>query len=141
MTLLEVPSAYLLSWGGLWMPYAQKIARREGLDLSELVGEALSGEARIFAIFGADGKSAGACATRLLLRNGKTPIGELHWLAGDRMSEWLPSCFPRLEQILIRDHGVTAFKTTVRPGLERAFRPYGYRRTKVVLHKRLNDGR
>lgn len=135
MTLTEVPPAYLIQWGGWWMPYAARIAKREGCELSHYVGEALRGEARIFVIWGEDGKPTGATATRLLLRNDKTPIGELHWLAGDRMSEWLPVCFPILEQILIRDHGVVALKTTGRPGLERAFAPYGYRRKKVILEK------
>lgn len=139
MLIKEVPPAHLISWGGWWMPYAARIAKREGCGLACLVGEALSGEARIFVIWGRDGKPTGAAATRLLLRNDSKPIGELHWLAGDGMSEWLPSCFPQLEQILIRSHGVAAFKTTVRPGLERAFKPFGYRRTKVILEKRLDE--
>lgn len=135
MKLTEVPPDRLIDWGGWWMPYAQRVADREGCKLSHYIGEALRGEARIFVIWGKDGRPTGATATRLLIRNDKTPVGELHWLAGDGMSEWLPICLPQLEQILIRDHGVASFKTTGRPGLERAFAPYGYRRRKVILEK------
>lgn len=137
MTLTEVPHAYLLQWGGLWMPYAARIAKREGCELSELVGDALSGEARIFVIWGTDGKPTGAVATRLLIRNDKYPIGEIHWLAGNGMSAWLGPCLDYLETTLKRDYGVTAMKATGRPGWERAAKPFGYRRAKVVLEKAL----
>lgn len=137
MTLTEIPHAYLLQWGGLWMPFAAKISKREGKPLSEVVGEALCGEARIFVIWGADGRPTGATATRLIMRNGTTPIGELHWLAGNGMASWFSACLPILEQILIRDHGVVAFKTNVRPGLEPHFRRAGFRRKRVLLEKRI----
>lgn len=135
MTLTEVPTDRLVDWGGWWMPYADRIAKREGCDLSELIGEALNGEARIFVIWGKDGKPTGAVATRLLLRNNKTPIGEIHWLAGDGMSEWLGPCLQFLETTLTRDHGATAIKATGRPGWARAAKPFGYRRVKIILEK------
>lgn len=138
MTLTEVPHAYLIQWGAWWMPYAARIAEREGCELSELVGQALCGEARIFVIWGADGKPTGATATRLLLRNGTTPVGELHWLAGDGMQDWFSSCFQQLQTILKRDHGVALLKSTIRPGLEPAFKAQGFRRVKVVVEKVLS---
>lgn len=133
--ITEIPTDRLIDWGGWWMPYAARIAKREDCDLSHLVGEALNGEARIFVIWGKDGKPTGAAATRLLLRFDKTPVGEIHWLAGDGLNDWFGPCLSHLETTLKRDHGVVLFKATGRPGFERAAKPFGYRRMRVILEK------
>ena len=137
MTLTEVPTDRLIDWGGWWMPYAARIAKREGCEISYLFGQAYSGEARIVVIWGKGGRATGAAATRVLLRNDKTPVGEIHWLAGDGLNDWFGPCLAQLETILTRDYGVTLFKATGRPGFERAAKPFGYRRAKVVLEKAL----
>ena len=134
MNFTEVPNADLFDKARWWVPYAVQIANHEGDDPQDYIWEAIRGEARIF-VFWNDGKPTGACATRVLVNHDGSKTGELHWQAGEGMAEWLPECLPQIEQILIRDHRVTRLRATGRTGLERALKPFGFRRVKIILEK------
>lgn len=138
MILTEVPPRELIDKAAWWVPYAARIAQREGCEASEYIEEAMRGEARVFVLWGANGKPAGAIATRMLVRADKTRIGELHWCAGDGVLETLSDWLPQLEAILAR-HGATRIKLTGRHGWTRILKPFGYRRTRVILEKGLEN--
>ena len=139
MNFTEVPNADLFDKARWWVPYAEKVARREGCEVEFFVSSALAGVDRIFVIWGDDGVPTGAVATRLHTRNDTTRVGEIYWLAGHRLSSWL-HLIPEIEQVLVRDYGIVEMEATCRRGFERATKPIGYRRAKVILVKRLENG-
>lgn len=135
MKFTEVTADRMFDRGGWWFLFARKVAEHEGDNPQDYIWEAIRGQARIFVFWGADGSPAGACATRVQLRHDGTKTGELHWQAGSGMAQWLPECLPHIEQILKRDNGVSVYRATGRTGLERALKPFGYRRRKIILEK------
>lgn len=131
-----IPAAQALTQSALWMPFATRFAEKDEMPLAYLVDQVVSGEATLHVVF--EGKTAVAAATtRIQIRHGSEKVGELYWLAGDRMPEWLPMFVSEIEAFLRRAECVV-FKMIPRDGFERVLKPFGYCRTKVVLEKKAN---
>jgi hypothetical protein len=131
-----IPTAQTLAQSALWMPFAAQFAAKDEMPLSYLVEQVVSGEATLHVVFAGETPIA-AATTRIQIRHGSEKVGELYWLAGERMAEWLPMFVSEIEAFL-RRAGCAVFKMIPRDGFERVLKPFGYRRTKVVLEKKAN---
>jgi hypothetical protein len=115
----------------IWFPFLASITRRSKEPIEELLGQIARREVQLALVW--DGEKAHALIGIRLIRRGKDLIGEIVWLTGKGVRQWLP-LLSELEQYL-RDIGCIEIRPICRPGWSRLIKGRGYKITHYHMEK------
>jgi hypothetical protein len=117
-----------------WLPFLPGISRRSKEPIESLLNQIGRFEVQLALVW--DNGKAQALVGIRLVRRGEDLIGEIVWLTGNGMRDWL-HLLPQLEQYLKQHLGCVAIRPICRPGWSRLIKGRGYKITHFMMEKPL----
>jgi len=119
-----------------WMPFMPRIAARSDETLGELIDHVRSGRVQLGVVFDTETQTTHAVIGMVYRILGREHVGEVHWVTGWGAKDW-QHLLPQLEKYLKEHKGCTKIKPICRPGWQPLLKVHGYKRTHVMMEKRL----
>ena len=118
----------------VWVPFVEKLSKRSGETVPQILGQINSGAVRIAVIWDEYSKKAIALLGYRVALVGSIRVAEMVWLTGSGRGVWehLLTDF----ETYARDHlSCARVRPICRPGWARSLKGQGYRLTHVILEK------
>jgi hypothetical protein len=128
---IPTTSEYLNKTFAIWFPFLDGISRRSKEPLESLLDQIGRHDVQLALVW--DGKAAHALIGIRFVRRGSDLIGEIIWLPGEGMKDWL-HLLPQLEQYL-KDMGCAEIRPICRLGWSRFLKTKNYKATHMMMEK------
>ena len=127
MRLVRVPHQHVADTDNLWLPCAERCAKRDRVPVEMYAGPILSGAAALFIVWDGE-KAAAAFGVEIIADN-----AGIQWFGGHAPDDWLHLLLEL--EMHMREMGCSRSRIMMRPGFAKRLRTMGYRTKAVVLER------